>query len=87
MPRWASRITLEVTAVRVERVQDIAEADAIAEGCQPPFVDHLGNHRNPHGDNGEFHMLWDSINAKRGYGWDANPWVWVVEFRRLEAGQ
>lgn len=78
MPRWASRITLEITDVRVERVQDISEKDAFDEGCLPsetliPYelaIDH-------------FRELWDSINAKRGYGWDVNPWVWVIEFRRL----
>jgi len=70
MPRWASRITLEVVSVRVERVQDISEADAASEGT--PILQ--GGNRT------EFRMLWDSINAKRGYGWDANPWVWVIEF-------
>lgn len=77
MPRWASRITLKVTAIRVERLQDISEQDAIAEGVIPSIVgqnlDHL-QHR------AGFMALWDSINAKRGYSWDSNPWVWVVEF-------
>jgi len=67
MPRWASRITLEITGVRVERLQDISEADAIAEGGTKHFnIDWFG-------------PLWASI-----YGvdsWDANPWVWVIEFR------
>ena len=71
MPRWASRITLEITDVRVERVQDIAVMDCRAEGVQAV----------PHGYKPEFMALWNSINEKRGYGWDANPWVWVVEFR------
>lgn len=71
MPRWASRITLEIVGVRVERVQEITPDDARAEG-----VEHLYAPRNA------FANLWDSINAKRGYGWDSNPWVWVVEFRR-----
>ena len=94
MPRWASRITLEVVKVRVERVQKISEEDARAEGV--PKLDgwpknnrqlealliadregKLGTHK------GAFEVLWDSINAKRGYGWDANPWVWVIEFRRI----
>ncbi len=77
MPRWASRIMLEITGVHVERVQDISFDDAIAEGV---CVD-------AHGMRSEcrnwFCALWNSINAKRGYGWDANPWVWVIEFRRV----
>jgi hypothetical protein len=78
MPRWASRITLEITAVRVERVQDISEGDAKAEGLQDwygaePAVTNRGR----------FHAFWDSLNAKRGYEWDANPWAWVITFRRL----
>jgi hypothetical protein len=70
MPRWASRISLEVTGVRVERVQDISNEDSQAEGVDPSI--HAPS----------FAGLWDSINAKRGYGWDVNPWVWVVEFKR-----
>ena len=82
MPHWASRITLEVTDVRVERVQDISEADAEAEGAPPILVP-------PDGGGAPFTEgfmdLWDSINAKRGFGWDANPWVWVVAFRSVDA--
>ena len=90
MPKIAARLFLEVTGVRVERVQDITEADAIAEGCggecdcnrilcetchntgwaDPPVLD--------------FMQVWDKLNAKRGYGWDANPYVWVCEFRRID---
>jgi len=75
MPRWASRITLEIESVRVERVQDIDETDVCAEGA--PFHC-LEIHE------WDFAALWDSINAKRGYGWDTNPWVWVVAFSRVE---
>jgi hypothetical protein len=82
MPRWASRLTLLIEDVRVERVQDITVADAAAEGCEWPAgagadAQVMGGH--------EFADLWDSINAKRGYGWDANPWVWVIEYRAIEA--
>lgn len=73
MRRDQSRITLEITDVRVERVQDISADDAKAEGI------HILRQR----DYG-FKRVWDSINAKRGYGWDKNPWVWVVEFRRVD---
>jgi hypothetical protein len=76
MPRWASRITLEITGVRVERLQDISEADALAEGCAAKHTaDAEYNARKAYA------VLWESING--GGSWDANPWVWVVEFRRL----
>lgn len=79
MPRWASQITLEITGVRVERVQDISEQDARDEGASP-----ITENKTVSGVfRSGFRLLWDSINAKRGYGWDANPWVWVVEFRRV----
>ncbi|HDR8924547.1 TPA: hypothetical protein QDB26_001006 [Burkholderia vietnamiensis] len=86
MPRWASRITLEITGVRAERLQSISESDARAEGVT--IEDHhmrgycAGAFRPP--SIRAFHDLWDSLNAARGHGWDANPWVWVVEFRRIE---
>jgi hypothetical protein len=78
MPRWASRITLEVVSVRVERVQEITEEDAKAEGCE---IGHGLDDSSPFFAKGAFRNLWDSLNAKRGYGWDKNPWVWVVEFK------
>lgn len=87
MPRWASRITLEIVGVRVERVQDITEYDAMAEGIDAEHADGLGFVAI--GPNGyrpfvtAFRELWDSINAKRGYGWSVNPFVWVVEFKRI----
>ncbi len=77
MPRWASRITLEIVSVRVEQVQDISEDDARAEGVD----DGTGQTRPLHPY--WFRALWDSINSKRGYGWEKNPWVWVVAFRRV----
>jgi hypothetical protein len=92
MPRWASRINLEVTAVRVERVQEITGADAIAEGlredgeCMGLVLYDCGKVESGRAASTDpreaFSYLWDSINDKRGCGWDKNPWVWVVEFRR-----
>jgi hypothetical protein len=79
MPRWASRITLEVTEVRVQRLQEIGEDDALAEGVEPGDAgdaDLGGTAR------GAFHRLWDSINGKRA-PWAGNPWVWAVSFRRV----
>jgi hypothetical protein len=82
MPRWASRITLEITGVWVERLNDISEADAAAEGCDGkcpvgnipmyqsgPFVYHYA-------------QLWESINGSDS--WSANPWVWVITFQKVE---
>lgn len=91
MPRWASRILLEVVSVRLERLQEISEEDALAEGVNAP---------NPCGGCGQrrwsnclgclhtwaatpieaYRDLWESINGKGS--WDRNPWVWVIEFRR-----
>ncbi|NIA70739.1 hypothetical protein HBA54_19245 [Pelagibius litoralis] len=83
MTRWASRLTLEVTAVKVERVQDINEADGRAEG-----VEHFGiGWRAFKGEPPVLHAryafqdLWNSLNAKRGYGWDVNPWVVAITFK------
>jgi hypothetical protein len=81
MPRWASRITLEITGVRAERVQDISEEDAISEGVD--CVVHSGIRTNTSTHVDQFFTLWDSINSKRGYSWASNPWVWVVEFKRV----
>jgi len=77
MPRWASRITLEVVNVRAERLQAITNDDAKAEGVNE------WNGEEPGDFCGEFRELWDSINSDRGYGWEANPWVWVVEFKTV----
>lgn len=90
MPRWASRITLEITDVRVERLQDISEEDAKAEGLK--YHSDLYGYRlygkysgigptDGVGALDSFRSLWQSINGLES--WDANPWVWVVEFRRM----
>ncbi len=75
MPRWASRITLEITAVRVERLQDITRGDAMAEGCPFPNMAHGDDPRD------WYRNLWESINGEGS--WDANLWVWVLEFKRV----
>lgn len=101
MPRWASRITLEVVSVRVEQLQEISDADAIAEGVQS-VRDHYGDPSVPLMHCGtvawqrydgaacaapsarlSYQSLWESINGDGA--WDLNPWVWVVEFKRMEA--
>ena len=90
MPREAARIFLQVTNVRVERLQDITEEDAIAEGLNIGTVDNEKYAKNNAyrllADNlpvAMFADLWDSLNAKRGYGWEKNPWVWVIEFEKI----
>jgi hypothetical protein len=79
--REASRILLEITNVRVERVQEISEEDAKAEGSE--WIRCMDDKECLRCYGCGFHALWDSINAKRGFGWDVNPWVWVVEFQRI----
>lgn len=94
MPRWVSRITLEVTGVRVERLHDITEADAAAEGIES--LRNEGEHWKDYLRSTErcdelvclnafdsFRTLWDRINGDGA--WAENPWVWVVEFKRIEA--
>lgn len=81
MPRWASRLDLEITDIRVERLQDISKEDCIAEGMEGLKDIHGGWHES-------YAELWDSINGKpRSDGldirWNANPWVWVVTFKKI----
>ncbi|HDU8700541.1 TPA: hypothetical protein RG717_002316 [Morganella morganii subsp. morganii] len=89
MPRWASRILLEITGVRVEQLQDINEEDAVAEGVaplhggywkhyQPDWTQHQLSAR------GSFVTLWNSINGVDA--WYKNPWVWVIEFKQIQEG-
>ncbi len=114
MPRWASRITLEITDIRVERLQDITEDDAIAEGIisDDEYAYRAGEENlfpcprckgyGVHGAFGNdysiteidcthcntpkkrYRIIWDSLNAKRGYPWESNPWVWVISFKRIK---
>lgn len=110
MPKWAARIWLEVVDIRVERLQEITESSAIAEGiernCNASYLDcaacitdgecvSIRNNEWLHYQNDlddfpvynaeeSFRSLWNSINEKRGYGWDTNPFVWVVKFKRVE---
>lgn len=83
MPRWASRITLEITDIRVERLQEISEWDCLKEGV---VIDKDCENEEQKLKSAlvSFLELWDSINEKRGYGWDTNCWVWVISFRRLK---
>ncbi len=85
MPRWASRITLEITDIRVQRVQEITAVDCIAEGIPTRHmeIDGMPNLASAIMYISDFEALWDSINAKRGFSWESNPWVWAVSFRRL----
>ena len=97
MPRWASRITLEIVEIKVEKLQDISEADAIAEGLESLTrpngktlysAPQCGD-RPPYWESSAseaFMWLWDSINAKRGYSWESNTWCWCLSFKRLNNG-
>lgn len=87
MPRWASRLKLEVVDVRAERIKDITPEDCFAEGIsvrlgipyEPELIHAISGAYQEH-----FKYLWDSINAKRGYSWVSNPWVWVYNFEVAE---
>lgn len=93
MPRAASRILLEIAGVRVERLQDISEADARAEGLIPargPLGSQMWEYSEKTGGQFSdprvaFHMLWESINGPGS--WQTNPWVWVIDFKRIEQPQ
>lgn len=92
MPRFASRLLLEITDIRVERLNDISDEDAVKEGLR--ILPASGRYVVSPGDQyfssashdavEVFSWLWDSINAKKGYPWSSNPWVWVVEFKVVE---
>jgi hypothetical protein len=93
MPRWASRITLEITNIRVEKLKEITHDDAVLEGCYYNFNLNKGLTCKLHPevcDTATVHCfanLWDSINAKRGYSWESNPWVWVISYRLAGEGK
>lgn len=70
LPRWASRINLEITDVRVEKIQDISSEDILNEGMKKSCY-------------ALWKVTWDAIYKKQGFGWDENPWVWVVCFKRI----
>lgn len=78
MPKTAARIFLKVTEIRVERLQEISEEDAISEGVP---VGPMGDYRTG------FYWIWEHLNGKRGYGWDTNPWVFGYKFERCERPQ
>ena len=86
MPRWASRLTLEITDVRLERLQDISELDAISEGCRPFFDEHSAYRMNGirvmplRGPIDDFRRLWDGLNSKRA-PWADNPMVVALTFQ------
>lgn len=87
MPREAARIILEIDEIRVERVQDITLGDIAAEGnpnLPKEKEEWIGNLPELQKEFNWFIDLWNKINSKRGYGWDQNPWVWVVKFHVLE---
>lgn len=95
MPRWASRITLEITGVRVERLQDISEEDALAEGInrishgrEGNYYHHARSEPDPHNwccPIDAYRELWQSLHSPES--WGANPWVWMIEFRRAEQAE
>jgi hypothetical protein len=80
MPRWASRITLEITGVKVERLKDITEGDAKAEGVTPEPSIASDRYWPTHRD--AFQELWTSLYAKK-YPWESNPWIWKISFKRV----
>ena len=90
MYKSLTRIFLEITNIRVERVQDINDKDVLAEGIEGDIYGEeigISPTSEPRSARIYFMELWDSLNAKRGYGWDSNPFVWCIEFKRLEKNE
>jgi hypothetical protein len=84
MPRWASRLTLEILSVRVERLQEITPADVESEGVAADHEDDHLSHRSGACAVEAFERGWDELHAARGYSFASNPWVWRIEFRRVD---
>ena len=86
MPRWAARIFRELVEVRVERVQEITEPGIWAEGVRGDAYPNLGQpcSEDPRSARIYYMEWWDSLNAKRGHGWDTNPWVWILTTKETE---
>ena len=89
MPKWMARTWLKVEHVKVQLLQDITDHEAKREGVNQSPVEHITDpaHTWKNTDSiyrWRFRHLWDSLNAERGYGWDENPWVWVVRFHVIE---
>lgn len=85
MPRWASRITLEIVGVRCERLQEITEAEAQQEGLSPTMlsVDEMLTNHAAYSTVASFRELWDGLNGKK-FPWQSNPWVFVISFKRIK---
>lgn len=81
MPKWATRIWLEITGIRVERVQEISGENAQKEGW-PRDQELYPMMNTGHKAKRWFRFLWDSLNTERGFGWNVNPYVWVISFRK-----
>lgn len=88
MPRWASRINLDIVGIQVERLQDISDDDCEAEGIKQEWTclnPGTGSYALGNDVRDDFRNLWDSINGKKpGCSWDSNPWLWVISFRRIK---
>lgn len=93
MPRWASRITLEITDIKPQKLQDITNDEAFLEGMSKNIAAKLGYSTSESEEEFNFTQTryifskyWDSINSKHGYGWDENPYVWVISFKVIKNG-
>ncbi len=91
MPRWASRLTLEITEVKVQKLQDITIEDCLSEGINQHVASQLGYAVSPSEEAFNltqaiptYRTLWNHLNSKRGYSWDSNCWVWAINFKRIE---